>query len=772
MSEAHQLSADVSVHGPKTRLRGVKAAKVDYRPWIASFPVCRILNQYQIAHVGLMEAVAPYEIVRSKQTSTYFLACYGGRGRVLIDGRWRDCRAGMACLLPAHILNALRVVPKVKWEFCWVCYVQPPDQRAISDSASPVLARYDHVPLQSAILGLMHECQSRAAPVTLQRWVELIQEYVLRFAKPATQDRRLLTLWERVTAQLDGDWTLAGLAREAGYSREHLRRLCHLEIGRSPMHQVIYLRMRRAAELLATTKEKVETVAQAVGYGNPFVFSKAFHKWVGWRPSEYRGSGHLGPQPAGSSRATGGAGDRARRLLLAVALLVGTTAVAFPAAEQAPPAPPSPLQSSPATRAAATPGLAEAPLNLQPSDVEQQDRVLREEQLQAARQLYAESPRNADAVYVAGFVSNEQGDSASAIRYWEEAVRLEANGLRLYERADAYHNLGYAYLLREDYAKAVPLLRESLRLNPRRQETHFRLAHALFLQGGMEDCIRVLDDGKVETPLGYRLRGQAYQQLGKLEAARQNYEMAVRISPDFAEAYYGLATTCARLGDTAKADQYRRRFDALKSQGQAMGRQARTDFNPLAVTRRSLAQTHTEVGRVYVARGRPEAAERLFRRAAEVDPDSTACRFQLVMLYQQAQRNQEALRYCQEMVRAEPRNAFHYLGMGNLHLRLKQGTEAEAAFKKVIELAPERAEGYFALAQMYVQANLHPPEALRLAHRAVNLAPSPVNYYVLSQACAKNGDLPAARAAIDKACELDPGNAQYPEWRASLQPKQ
>ncbi len=293
MSEACQSSADVTIHGPQTRLQGVKAAQVDYRDWIASFPVCRILNQYQIAHVGLMEAMPPYEIVRRRQTSTYFLACYGGRGRVLIDGRWRDCRAGMACLLPAHILNAMRAVPRAKWEFCWVCYVQPADQRPVSDSASPVLARYDHVPLRSAILGLMHECQSRAEPALLQRWVELIHEYVLRFAQPATQDPRLLSLWARVTAELDGQWTLPRLAREAGYSPEHLRRLCHREIGRSPMHQVIYLRMRRASELLATTKGKIETIAQAVGYENPFVFSKAFHRWVGWRPSDYRGSRHI-----------------------------------------------------------------------------------------------------------------------------------------------------------------------------------------------------------------------------------------------------------------------------------------------------------------------------------------------------------------------------------------------------------------------------------------------------------------------------------------------
>lgn len=202
-----------------------------------------------------------------------------------------------------------------------------------------------------------------------------------------------------------------------------------------------------------------------------------------------------------------------------------------------------------------------------------------------------------------------------------------------------------------------------------------------------------------------------------------------------------------------------------------MGRQARTDFDPVAIARASLAQTHTELGRVYLAHRQPQAAEKLFLRAAEVDTNNTGCRFQLVMLYQQAQRNAEALRLCQEMVRAEPRNAFHYLSLGNLHSRLKQAAEAEGAFKQVIALAPTRAEGYFALAQMYLQSNTQPAEALRLAERAVGLSASPVNYYILSQARARNGDLPAAREAIEQACRLDPRNTQYQEWRSTLQPK-
>src|SRR6266567_9633298 len=106
MTECNEGLSDVTIHGPRTRLRGVRAPHVELRPWIQDFPVCQALSQYRIVHVGIQEATAPTKIVRTKQTTTYFLACFGGKGLVLIDGSWRICRAGYACLLPAHTLNA------------------------------------------------------------------------------------------------------------------------------------------------------------------------------------------------------------------------------------------------------------------------------------------------------------------------------------------------------------------------------------------------------------------------------------------------------------------------------------------------------------------------------------------------------------------------------------------------------------------------------------------------------------------------------------------
>src|SRR5262245_41208768 len=84
-----ELRTDETVHSPHTRLRGVQALNIESRPWIEGFPVCRILNHYQMVHLGIEETKTPTRIVRTRQTTTYFLACLSGQGRVLVNGSWQ-----------------------------------------------------------------------------------------------------------------------------------------------------------------------------------------------------------------------------------------------------------------------------------------------------------------------------------------------------------------------------------------------------------------------------------------------------------------------------------------------------------------------------------------------------------------------------------------------------------------------------------------------------------------------------------------------------------
>ncbi len=275
--------------GAATRYRVARASADDTRSWMKNGHHCPLLQQHHISHVGIMEAVAPFEIVRTNLGGTFMIACIEGEGVVLVNGGWKKIRANQACLQPPFMMNAMKCLPGKSWKFAWVRYDESREVHPIISSDSPVIGSYASGSLQAAIEGLYLEAGGDAAPALLHHWSELIHQYVVRFAQPHRQDPRLWEVWKKVEANLSRNWTLAEIAKLARMSGEHLRRVCQKELGRSPMQHLTFLRLHKAQHLLSVTDDKVEYIAREVGFESVSTFSNTYKKWVGWRPSEQRG---------------------------------------------------------------------------------------------------------------------------------------------------------------------------------------------------------------------------------------------------------------------------------------------------------------------------------------------------------------------------------------------------------------------------------------------------------------------------------------------------
>jgi AraC-like DNA-binding protein len=285
---ALQSLENITVLGERTRHWSVQAPGRQPQAWLENAPVCAALAQYDIIHLGIVEAFEPYRFARLHSVATELLACLAGQGRVLIDGEWAECNAGTAALMPQHSAVGYYSIGPEPWRLVWVCYQRSGKRPSLLGPCSPVRARYDPVPLMHAVEGLRQECLSVRDPGCMEHWAALIHRLVLRFAQPWQREDRLQALWEKVAATLDRDWTLDRLASEAGCCGEALRRRCQQQLGRSPMQHLTFLRLRRAADLLITTDHKVEYIASQVGYSDAFAFSAMFKKWTGCPPKEFR----------------------------------------------------------------------------------------------------------------------------------------------------------------------------------------------------------------------------------------------------------------------------------------------------------------------------------------------------------------------------------------------------------------------------------------------------------------------------------------------------
>ncbi len=88
---------------------------------------------------------------------------------------------------------------------------------------------------------------------------------------------------------LDQPLQVATLAAQAKVSPSHYFALFKRRTGHAPIDFFIHLRMHRACELLDSTWLRVKEVAAALGYDDPFYFSRIFKSVNRIAPSEYRG---------------------------------------------------------------------------------------------------------------------------------------------------------------------------------------------------------------------------------------------------------------------------------------------------------------------------------------------------------------------------------------------------------------------------------------------------------------------------------------------------
>jgi AraC-like DNA-binding protein len=125
-------------------------------------------------------------------------------------------------------------------------------------------------------------------------FVELVRRYLsalppeseswLAGLRDPSIGRALAELHDRPTH----DWSLDELAREVGLSRSALAERFTQFVGVPPMQYLAQWRMQLASSLLAGTALSLAEIAARVGYGSETALSRAFKRWLGASPGEWR----------------------------------------------------------------------------------------------------------------------------------------------------------------------------------------------------------------------------------------------------------------------------------------------------------------------------------------------------------------------------------------------------------------------------------------------------------------------------------------------------
>jgi AraC family transcriptional regulator, arabinose operon regulatory protein len=229
-----------------------------------------------------------------------FIYCTHGKGWCEMGGLRSEVNAGELLVVPPntpHVYGADEAQP---WTIAWVhaagahvgCYLQ---ELGVS-AERPVLRLGDDPQLHSLFEEVLEAVEHGYTPAQLlyasHALAHLVAVMVVRRRQPghgnlAAEEKIPLTI-QHMKQHLAVPLHLSTLAGLANLSASHYTALFKRQTGYAPIDYFIRLRIHRAAQLLDTSSLSVKAVAEEVGYGDHFYFSRAFKRINGAAPSLYR----------------------------------------------------------------------------------------------------------------------------------------------------------------------------------------------------------------------------------------------------------------------------------------------------------------------------------------------------------------------------------------------------------------------------------------------------------------------------------------------------
>jgi TolB-like protein/DNA-binding winged helix-turn-helix (wHTH) protein/Tfp pilus assembly protein PilF len=228
---------------------------------------------------------------------------------------------------------------------------------------------------------------------------------------------------------------------------------------------------------------------------------------------------------------------------------------------------------------------------------------------------------------------------------------------------------------------------------------------------------------------------------GGLQKALEHFETAIRIDPNYALAYTGLADTYSVLGD--------HKFlapDESFPKARAAARKAlELDEN--------LAEAHAAMALILHAYDWDwVGAEREINRAIQLNPGYASAHHWRGLFLSQMGRHTEALAEIGTARSLDPLSPLINLNFAATLARARQYDQAIQEFQKALELFPENPTAYLFLGVMFSTLGRH-EEAIAQIRRSLALQPHPVTNLALARAFALAGKRQEAKKIIEAVLE-------------------
>lgn len=179
------------------------------------------------------------------------------------------------------------------------------------------------------------------------------------------------------------------------------------------------------------------------------------------------------------------------------------------------------------------------------------------EAFSAYSEILKRDPTNATAHYRLGAVSEKLGSTDSALRSYQEALRLNPGmGEARTALEGFYTNQGVAQRRSNQLDEAVQSLQQALAYNESSANAHFELGQVFEQRGQMTEAVTAYQEAIKLDPnksAGHARLAKVYATQGQHEAALKEYQEVLRLNPEDPAAHHGLGVEYNELGQKDQA---------------------------------------------------------------------------------------------------------------------------------------------------------------------------------------------------------------------------
>jgi len=273
--------------------------------------------------------------------------------------------------------------------------------------------------------------------------------------------------------------------------------------------------------------------------------------------------------------------------------------------------------------------------------------------------------------------------------------------------ADAFLNLGSAYMEKHDYGAAIAPLKRALELSPELPVAHQLLGYALLSEGYAADAIPHLQRVGALDALGI-----AQIETGQLTEAVSSFTAALAQRPGDPDLLYYLGHASGLLSKDAIDNLIATHPDSVRAH-QALAEnyfvlrqmpQAEKEYLEALRLRPELPGLHLELGQVYANSAQWPKAEAEFRAECKLRPGNAEAAYRLGGALLQQGRARDALPELKRSNELKPDMPETLYSLGKAASLVGDSATAEGSWLKVIELEKNTAlaaQAHFGLAGVY-----------------------------------------------------------------------